>query len=458
LRTAAVLAVAVVLAWGGEASAAGWPTFGFDVQRSGFNSGEKALGAATAPALVERWVATVGGQINAQPLVAGSRVFVGTEEGRLVALDERTGAVVWQRFVGVTRPGPMYGCPAYPEQAFGITGTPTIARGVIYVAGGDAKVHAFTLATGGRVPGWPVAVARRRYEHVWGGLTLWRSMLYAVVASYCDQPPYAGGVVAVDVRKPRRAARWRVTGDGPRAPDGGGVWGWGGVSVEPRTGDVYAATGNALARHQDYGHAEEVVRLSRELRVKGSNDPFGQKELDDQDFGATPTLFRAPGCPPQLAALNKHGEMFIYRRHAIGRGPVQRLRIARPSDAGDLALLGQPAYDPARRTLYVVSPTDGPDSRFHRGLLAFHVNHACRLTLAWNTPAGVTALTSAPVVANGVVYFATGGTGEVRAVTARDGQPLATLRLGAPAFAAPTPVDGTLIAADYDGRVHLYAR
>jgi hypothetical protein len=41
----AVLAVAVVLAWGGEASAASWSTFGFDVQRTGRNPAEHVLSA-----------------------------------------------------------------------------------------------------------------------------------------------------------------------------------------------------------------------------------------------------------------------------------------------------------------------------------------------------------------------------------------------------------------------------
>jgi hypothetical protein len=452
----AVLAVAIVLAWAGDASAASWTTFGFDVQRTGANPAERLLGAAQAPGLAERWVAEVGGQINTQPLVSGGRVYVGTEEGRLVALDEGTGAVVWRRFVGTAKPGPAYGCPAYPDQVFGITGTPTIAHGVIYVAGGNAKAYAFRAATGARVHGWPVPIARPAHEHVWGALTLWRNMLYAVVASYCDRPPYTGTVVAIDTRHARRAARWRVTGDGRRAPQGGGVWGWGGVSVEPRTGDVYVATGNALTRRQNDGYSEQIVRLGRRLKVKAHNDPYARKELRDQDFGATPTLFRAPGCPPQLAAVNKHGDLFVYRRHAIGSGPVQRLRIARANDEGDFALLGLPAYDAALRTLYVASPTDGPDSRFHQGLLAFRVTASCRLSLTWNTPSGVTALTSPPVVADGVVYLGTGSGGEVRAVDAADGSPLATLTLGARVFAAPTPVNGALIAADYDGRVHSY--
>jgi outer membrane protein assembly factor BamB len=77
--------------------------------------------------------------------------------------------------------------------------------------------------------------------------------------------------------------------------------------------------------------------------------------------------------------------------------------------------------------------------------------------LAGVAGAGVTHLTSAPVVATGVVYFATGDGGEVRAVDAGSGRSLRTLSLGpTQAFAAPTVVGGALIATGYDGRVHLY--
>jgi outer membrane protein assembly factor BamB len=447
----------------------GWPTFGFDVRRTGANGWEQRLGPRAARTLVERWSTSIEGAINAQPVVAldvvrpGGRVndlvFVGTEAGWLVALDMRSGRVVWRRSLGGSRPGPVHGCPAYPDQVFGVTGTPVIdrARGRIYAVGGGGRAFALRLGSGRIVRRWPVDVATQAGEHVWGATTLWRNVLYVGIASYCDQPPFRGGVVAVDTRRARRIARWRTTGRGAHAPFGGGVWGWGGVSVDPRDGNVYAATGNALTRRETDGAAERVVRLTRRLRVLESNHPFRRRTIGDQDFGSTPLLYRAAGCPPQVAALNKDGELFVYRRHRIARGPVQRLRIAQGSSEGNLALLGLPAYDASRRTLFVLTPSDSPDRRFRRGLLALRIGSRCRLSLAWQAPAGVTHLTSAPVVANGVVYFATGDSGEVRAVDAGSGRSLRTLSLGpTQAFAAPTVVAGGLIATGYDGRVHLY--
>jgi hypothetical protein len=46
----AVLAVAMALAWGGEAAAASWTTFGVDVRRTGFSPAEHALGPPTGAA------------------------------------------------------------------------------------------------------------------------------------------------------------------------------------------------------------------------------------------------------------------------------------------------------------------------------------------------------------------------------------------------------------------------
>jgi PQQ-like domain len=474
LRCFAATLLVATLALTGQSAVAraavppGWPTFGFDVARTGANRGEHSLGPRTARTLVERWSTSLDGAINTQPVVAfrvplpGGRtrdlVFVGTEAGWLDALDMRSGRVVWRRNLGSSQ---VHGCPTHPDQVFGVTGTPVIdrSRGRIYAVGGDGRAFALRLASGRVARHWPVEVASRAGEHVWAAATLWRDILYISVASYCDQPPFRGGVVAVDTRRARRIARWRVTGRGPHAPFGGGVWGWGGVSVDPRDGDVYAATGNALTARETDGTAERVVRLTRRLHVLESNHPFRQRTIGDQDFGSTPVLYRAARCPPQLAALNKNGELLVYHRHAIARGPVQRLHIAHGTSEGELALLGLPAYDASRRALFVLTPSDSPDRRFRRGLLAFRINRRCRLSLAWQTPAGVTHLTSAPVVATGVVYFATGETAEVRAVNAATGKSLRTLSLGSTqAFAAPTVVRGALIATSWDGRIHLYVR
>src|SRR5438876_1111746 len=130
-------------------------------------------------------------------------------------------------------------------------------------------------------------------------------------------------------------------------PGGGGIWGWGGASVDS-SGDLYVATGNATTTPENYGYAERVVRLSSALEVQASNYPG----LDgyDVDFGSTPVPYQAPGCPEQIVVENKSGVVFVYQRDAIASGPTQQVEI------GDYALtsplVGVPAYDATTRTGY----------------------------------------------------------------------------------------------------------
>src|SRR5207253_10850011 len=123
-------------------------------------------------------------------------------------------------------------------------------------------------------------------EDVWGGLTLWKGALYVTLASAsCDLPPFRGRIVAIDAATASITKVFWVTGK--HGPSGGGIWGWGGVSVDPANANVYAATGNALADPESYGYAEHVVRLGPGLGVKASNYP-GLNAVAG-DFGMTPT-------------------------------------------------------------------------------------------------------------------------------------------------------------------------
>jgi hypothetical protein len=208
----------------------------------------------------------------------------------------------------------------------------------------------------------------------------------------------------------------------PDGPSGGGVWGPGGVSIDPEDRAVYMATGNALTEPQHYAYAEHVLRLTPKLRLEAKNYP-GIPGLDS-DFGSTPILFDPPNCPPQLAVENKRGILFIYERDAIDRGPTQRLQVA---NVEGWAFIGIPAYSPPTRMLYVSTPSDS--GRFRRGLVAFRVRRDCSLGMAWQAPvAGEEGVASRPLspptVANGVVYVGSGAQGEVLALDGQTGQQL----------------------------------
>ena len=83
-----------------------WTTFGHDLERTGFDPNETLLDPGAAARLREAWSVPVGGLVDAQPTYAPAvtladgrkvdLVIVGTEAGRLLALDaaERQHGVV----------------------------------------------------------------------------------------------------------------------------------------------------------------------------------------------------------------------------------------------------------------------------------------------------------------------------------------------------------------------------
>ena len=436
-----------------------WTTFGFDNERSGVDPSEVVLDVDAAPTLQVSWSADLGGAVTAPPVVAGdvdvngestSLVFVGTAAGDFFALDASDGHVVWRRRVGSVGSD----CEEFPDGIHGVTGSAVldVAAGLVYVAGGTGKVFALDIATGTVAPGWPVPVTHDpELEHVFGGLTLAGRLLYVTMAGVCDVPPFKGKVTAIDVRTARRVATFYPTGED--GPSGGGIWGAGGASVDPATGDVFVATGNAVADPEHVGFAEHVIRLTRDLKVRSANYP-GVTGVDS-DFGATPTLFRAPGCPPQLAAVNKDGELFIYRRDAIGDGPAQRLQIA---DAEIQQLQGVPAYSPDTGLLYVTNPSDSSDGTYRHGLLAFDVRPSCMIRLAWQKTMGRNNLIgSPPIVAGGVVYVAMAWDSRVYGFDSVTGRELwnSGEAIRGAVFAPPVVANGRLFQGSWNG--HLYA-
>jgi outer membrane protein assembly factor BamB len=446
-RPATLLALAVAATAPAPAAAADWTTFGFDNARSGFNPAEATFSPAT---LGHRWAHDLDGVINAQPLYAhdlGGRdvVFAGSERGTFAALDAATGEPLWKRTLSAVDTV----CNDVPEGVHGISATPVLDRhsGTIWVAGGDGRVWALDLASGRTRVGWPVRVGGRG-EHVWGALTLSRGRLYVATASHCDNAFYRGRLVALNPRTGRRRSSWFPVG----RDHGGGIWGWGGAAIDRADGHVYVTTANAqYPRPENHRYAERVVRLSPSLEVVRSNHPSLPK-MDDNDFGGAPILFRAGGCPAQLAAVHKNGQLLLYDRERIRRGPVQRIQLG---DRDAFSALGAHAW--WRRTLYVANGSAG---RYRQGLVALRLTDVCRLRLRWQRPVGTeTTWPTTPVVAGGVVLFGDGSGGRLHAFDARDGTPLwdsgdATGEL----YAAPIVAGGMVFAPSWDGNLHAFGR
>jgi PQQ-dependent dehydrogenase (methanol/ethanol family) len=128
--------------------------------------------------------------VNRGVAVWGGKVFVGTLDGRLVALDAATGAVVWSKMT------------VDPAGHYTITGVPRVIRGKVIIGNGGAEygvrgyVTAYDAATGAQlwrfytVPGNPalgfeqpeLERAARTWNGEWwrlgGGGTVWDGMAF----------------------------------------------------------------------------------------------------------------------------------------------------------------------------------------------------------------------------------------------------------------------------------------
>ncbi len=438
-----------------------WPMFGYDVQRTGHNPNETVLSAANAGGLHAHWTFASGGPIVAQPVVAANVavagkstdvVYVGNEAGVFSALDATSGAVIWQQRLGVA----SNACGDLPS--WGITSTAVIGRAppAVYVVDGLGAVRAFDLASGRPIAGWPSSspiLANARLEYAYSALALETGgVVYATSAGYCDDGTYFGSVVALGATNGARRNAWTPE----RAPSwGSGMWGAGGVVADPRPNvrDLYVTTGNGFPA-ENATYSDGVIRLSDTL-VPLAASSLWDPELQDDDFGANPVTFAAAGCPPQLAVEQKSGTLDLFDLDAIASGPVQQLAIGTTTNQGynvDAA-----SWDPVSGTMLIGNGS--PNGVYAEGLLAFSLT-LCKLQPLWQAPLAASvpySPLSQPVVANGVVYYATGMQKTVAAYDVRTGQPLWTSpAFHAPAFAAPTVVNGMLYAASTDGNVYAF--
>ncbi|TAM58489.1 pyrrolo-quinoline quinone, partial [bacterium] len=327
---------------------------------------------------------------------------------------------------------------------------------------GQDQLHALDMSTGAEAGGWPATVATTPdHNFIYSALTFnpANGLIYAETSSTCDISPWSGRIDVFSTSSAALLASFFPT----QGQSGGGIWGYGGASIDA-SNDVYIAIGNAdttTGNPQNYGYAEDVAQLGPTLSLLAANYP-NLPASTDADFGATPTLYQAPGCQPQLAAMNKSGVLVVYNRNAIAGGPLQIIQMSPGSDSGNF--IGLPAYSPATNLLYVGNPSDSPSGTYLHGLVALRVQPDCTLGLAWQQVFGPNASTltydsprSPPAVANGVVYAGDGTGKHVWAFDAQTGAQLwnSGSSITGQTFTQPV-IDGHLFVSSYDGVLHAF--
>ena len=194
--------------------------------------------------------------------VLDGRVFRGTGDGRLLALDAETGRLLWKDVIGAPRLGEF------------ASAAPLAWQGVVYmgIAGGDRGVR-------GRVMAFDAATGRE----------LWRFHTIPM-----------GDEVG--------ARSWKAPGT---AKTGGGAV-WGAMSLDVTTGELFVATGNPwpdIARHYRPGEnlfTNSIVVLDARTGALKWWHQATPEDGHDLDLAAPPVLYRS-GTRDIVAFAGKDG-------------------------------------------------------------------------------------------------------------------------------------------------------
>src|ERR1044071_3107666 len=72
-----------------------WHQASFDWAHSGFNRFETVLSRSTVKDLTQLWAVPIAGGIHSSPVISDGKVFIGSGDGHMNALDAATGATLW---------------------------------------------------------------------------------------------------------------------------------------------------------------------------------------------------------------------------------------------------------------------------------------------------------------------------------------------------------------------------
>ncbi len=247
----------------GEAGATSWPEYGFDPERTRANP---AL--ALAPPFRQVWRHDAGALLEFPPVVGGGRVFVGTNAGRMLALDARTGGAVWSRRLV----GRVAASPALAGQRLVLV---TTTRGLLYALDQRTGGVVWRRSTGSSSESSPVVLDGDAYignldgevlrVDLTAGRPVWTAKAGGAVKSSLARSgdlvvvgDYSGKVTAFRRRDGR--VMWQTTSPGKRFQGAGRFYGGPGVAY----GRVFIGNvnGRVVALSADRGDVAWVRVLS----------------------------------------------------------------------------------------------------------------------------------------------------------------------------------------------------
>jgi hypothetical protein len=470
----------------GVAGAADWPQFNLDARHSGASAQETAIHAGNVATLHMVYSVALPAIADGAPaFLAGVQtasgvkdlLFLTTKDGRILAVNAATGAIVWSKQPATT--------PRYT------TSMPAIDPNRLYVYsyGLDGKVHKYQVGDGTEITtgGWPeVATLKPDVEKSSPGLTVatvadGATYLYVGNGGYPgDAGDYQGHITAINLATGAQKVFNAACSDQTvhfvegGTPDCVGhvqtaIWARSGVVYDSDVDKLFMATGNGDYDGNTVGGrqwGDSVFALRPDGTGSGgvpidtyTPTEFQQLQNTDADLGSTaPAVLPTPpgskfahlglqsGKDSKLRLLNLDNLSGSSGPGHLG-GEIQKISV--PQGGGVLTA-------PAAWT----DPADGSTWAFvgnGAGLAALQVavdgSGNPTLTSKWTTT-GVSG--SSPIVANGILYWATGN--RMRAINPRTGALLwSDATFGGVHWESPIVIQGRLYATDEGGKLWAWA-
>jgi len=445
LAAAAAVATAACASGSGAAPAGShdWPLFGYDTARH--NASPDTTITAANVSRLQRLRVRLDGTVDSSPIyvakgVRGHDAFVVTTTyGRTEALDAATGRVLW-RFTP-----PAYGRLGGTAQITNATPALSTDRRAVYAAAPDGRIRKLRLSDGRVLWSTPITLDPT-HEKITSSLNVSRGLVIATTGGYIgDAPPYQGHVATLAEANGRIAHVWNslcsdrsglIVPRTCRSSDSA-IWSRNGAAVDPATGDLVVATGNApFDGRTDWGDSLIVLSpdASRMLRHWTPPD-FGHLNDSDLDLGSTSPGLLAGGLAVQGGKDGKLRLLDLRRLPGVNArtgGELQTLPVP-----GGVDMFSVPAV--WHRTWVFVSTSGGTEALLLRGR---------RLQPAWSNGTEGTS----PVVAGGLLYVA--GSGAVSVYVATSGRLVARLPSGDVHWQSPIVADGRVAVAEGNANDH----
>lgn len=312
-----------------------WNGWGVALANTRFQpAGAAGFTAAQVPRLKLKWAFGFPGDLsaNAQPVIAGGRVFVGSDGGTIYSLSAATGCIHW-----------YYRAPSAVRAAMTIArlDDAPASRYVVFAGDRAGNAYAFDAASGALI--WKTRVDSFPLARVTGSPAFYRGRLYVPVASGEEGagslPTYEcckfrGSVVALDAATGKQIWKTYTIAEEPHptkknkagtqlfGPSGAPIWSAPTIDTKRNalyvtTGDNYSdpptrtsdaflafdlATGKLLWSRQTTPNDAYVVacRMPDKTNCPESNGP-------DLDFASAPILVDLPNGKRALVAGQKSG-------------------------------------------------------------------------------------------------------------------------------------------------------